>query len=284
MSAAATVEGLMALIDRHASCCRFQGKYGDKPTSGAYQIASSQARTEAAAIYAYAKRLVQVPPAEWRKEAEALAHEMQRRYHSAMVWSSKEDAEYPPAAKAAWQEYQAARAKLLAHLALRPADKPDTSAGVQPVEAPSTNDDCETLLKASQYLREHKLTQIDAVRGRLAWRTAGDAEPVAHMAVFGDIAGFPGVVLLDAAKRLLPGEYELIARHRGVAACSDCKGTGADNGTNDVPCGVCNGTAKTPAGVEANVAATLKRAGETPEDAQRMARDAVAGVQEDRKC
>jgi hypothetical protein len=69
----------------------------------------------------------------WMKEAERLAHEMQRKYHNAMVWSSRENAEDPPPAKAAWQEYQAARALLLLHISTAaPAVQQD---GWMPIES-----------------------------------------------------------------------------------------------------------------------------------------------------
>jgi hypothetical protein len=69
----------------------------------------------------------------WMKEAERLAHEMQRKYHNAMVWSSRENAEDPPPAKAAWQEYQAARVLLLLHISTAaPAVQQD---GWMPIES-----------------------------------------------------------------------------------------------------------------------------------------------------
>lgn len=73
-------------------------------------------------------------PGEWMKEAERLAHEMQRKYHHAMqmqAFADKDEKDCTLAenvqragiARAAWLNYHNVRADLLAHLRLR-ADTP----------------------------------------------------------------------------------------------------------------------------------------------------------------
>jgi hypothetical protein len=69
-----------------------------------------------------AERLVQVPPAEWVKEAKELAMVYGRQCFESISHKHMDDA----------------LDALLTHLALRPADKPDTSAGVAPCRARKT--------------------------------------------------------------------------------------------------------------------------------------------------
>jgi hypothetical protein len=124
------------------------------------------------------KEQVSASPADreaWMKEAERLAHEMQRKYHNAMVWSSRENAEDPPPAKAAWQEYQAARALLLLHISTAaPAVQQD---GWMPIE---------TAPKNRKVLVAYKNSLGKWRRVMASYATAADIEVAGEDSGYGD--------------------------------------------------------------------------------------------------
>jgi ribA/ribD-fused uncharacterized protein len=149
----------------------------------------------------------------WMKEAERLAHEMQRKYHNAMVWSSRENAEDPPPAKAAWQEYQAARALLLLHISTAaPAVQQD---GWMPIESAPKN---------RKVLVAYKNSLGKWRRVMASYATAADIEEAGEDSGYGDTGAKPGwYEECESQKTIMPveGEPELWHELPPIDAAAD---------------------------------------------------------------